>query len=105
MEQAKPRPHIAPANTIGTDSAKDATLMQIRDLIYGESKRELDDQFDHMQDRQRDFEDWTRREIRRMGEEAKAAERRADEQRRKLLTDLSATVESMAKNIAKLAEN
>lgn len=105
MEQAKQSPHVAPVNATNSNNAKDATLTQIRDLIYGESKRELDGQFDHMQDRQRDFEDWTRREIRRMGEEAKAAERRADEQRRKLLADLSATVESMAKNIAKLAEN
>lgn len=86
------------------DQATDVALKQIRDLIYGESRREMTEQLEHLLDRQREFEDWTRREARRIADEARASEKRHEEARRALVTDLSASVESMAKAIAKLAE-
>ncbi len=83
---------------------KDAALTQIRDLIYGESKRELDDQLTHLVDRQRDFEEAARREMRKVVDDIRSIERRNDEARRTMLKDLSETVDAMAKSIAKLAE-
>jgi len=87
-----------------TEPEKDAALSQIRDLIYGESKRELDDQLGHLIDRQRDFEEAARREMRKVVDDIRSIERRNDEARRTMLKDLSETVDAMAKSIAKLAE-
>ena len=84
--------------------AKDATLSQIRDLIYGDSKRETEEQLAHAVDRQREFEELARREMRKMADDLRIMERRNEEARRAIFKDLSETVESMAKSIAKLAE-
>jgi polyhydroxyalkanoate synthesis regulator phasin len=86
------------------EQGKDATLTQIRDLIYGESKREMDDQLRHLIDRQREFEELTRREMRKIADDVRISERRAEESRSALIKNLAETVDAMAKNIAKLAE-
>jgi flagellar hook-basal body complex protein FliE len=99
--QARP---VAPKAAPRPEQGKDATLTQIRDLIYGESKRELDEHLNHLIDRQREFEELTRREMRKIADEQRSAERRAEEARRAMLKDLSETVDAMAKSIAKLAE-
>ncbi len=87
-----------------TEKETDAALSQIRDLIYGESKRELDDQLTHLIDRQRDFEEAARREMRKVVDDIRSIERRNEEARRAMLKELSETVDVMAKSIAKLAE-
>ncbi len=92
----------APVQRTGPE--ENAALVQIRDLIYGESKREMDDQLTYLIDRQRDFEDAARREMRKVVEDIRSVERRNEEARRALLKDLSKTVDEMAKSIAKLAE-
>lgn len=105
MEHIKPVSPVTTAqdNKSGGD-AKEATLNQIRDLIYGDSRRELTEQLEHLLDRQREFEDWTRREARRIADNAREAEKRQDEARKTLIADLSASVDAMGKAIAKLAE-
>ena len=104
-ETAPARPESAKrAEPVRSGGEKDAALSQIRDLIYGESKRETDEQLSHLLDRQREFEELARREMRKMADDLRIMERRNDEARRAMLKDLSETVESMAKSIAKLAE-
>ena len=97
---APARPEVAPRAEHGTDAA----LTQIRDLIYGESKREQDEHLNHLIDRQREFEELARREMRKITDDLRSAERRADESRRAMLKDLSESFDAMAKTIAKLAE-
>ncbi len=102
---ARPAPaKRAESSAPRAEQGKDATLTQIRDLIYGESRRELDEHLNHLIDRQREFEELTRREMRKIADDVRIAERRADESRRAMLKDLSETVDAMAKSIAKLAE-
>ncbi len=96
--------HAKPEAAPRAEHGKDATLTQIRDLIYGESKRELDEHLSHLIDRQREFEELTRREMRKIVDDLRSAERRAEDSRRKMLKDLSESVDAMAKSIAKLAE-
>lgn len=84
--------------------AEDQTLASIRELLYGDTRRELKDQIAHLRDRQREFEEWTRSEMRKMTDDMQKEDRKQEEARREAMRDLSNSVLELAEKIAKLAE-
>lgn len=89
---------------VANTRAEDPTLANIRELLYGEDRRTLFDEIAHLRDRQKDFEEWTQSELRRLTEELRTAERAQNSARKTALGDISQAVETMAHSIAKLAD-
>ena len=80
------------------------TLDSIRDLLYGDDRRALHDKIGHLQDRQREFEDWTRAELKRLSDEMKAQDTRQNTARREAIQQIAQQMELMAKAVNKLAK-
>lgn len=102
--QANTAPQIVKASRDGAAEPDDQTLANIRELLYGDTRRELKDQIAHLRDRQREFEEWTRAEMRKMAEDMRKQDRREEEARRESMRELSNSVLELAEKIAKLAE-
>ena len=92
----------APAAPAATPSEK--TLAQLRDLLVGNMRQEVNDQVDHLGDQFADFEQYVRAEFRKITEDIRASDRRQEDHRRQALKDISAAMDMMAQNVRRLSE-